>query len=243
MLARARPRRTSEVKRGYNSFRMSMRPRGRLLATAALGSAALFASACSGRRAPAAPNLPPGGIQEGLASWYGLEEAGRATASGEVMDPERMTAAHRTLPFGSLVQVTDLDTRRNVRVIVNDRGPFVGGRIIDLSYAAARELGIVERGVAAVRLVVIGLEGPLAERRWRVQLGSFTDERRARELATLLQAEGYSIVVSPYQDGGTVFHRVWAGAFYERPPAEELARELARKGHRGFVLLAAASSP
>jgi rare lipoprotein A len=205
--------------------------------------AVAFGAACAGRRAPVAPG-PPSTTEDGLASWYGIEEAGRATASGEIMDPERKTAAHRSLPFGSLVRVTDLETGKAVEVIVNDRGPFVDGRVIDLSFAAAREIGLVDRGVTPVRLQVLGLEGPLAARRWRVQMGSFTDVQRAQELALLLQAEGYSpVVVSPFDDGGAVYHRVWVGEFQERDGAESLARLLARDGHHGFVLLGAAASP
>ena len=202
-----------------------------------------FGAACAGRRPPVAPG-PPSTTEDGLASWYGIEEAGRATASGEIMDPERKTAAHRTLPFGSLVRVTDLETGKAVDVIVNDRGPHVDGRVIDLSFAAARELDLVDRGVTPVRLQVMGLEGPLAARRWRVQMGSFTDTIRAQELAVLLQAEGYSpVVISPFEDGGAVYHRVWAGEFQERDGAESLARSLARDGHHGFVLLGAVASP
>ena len=205
--------------------------------------AALFAAACAGRRPPVAPG-PPSTMEDGLASWYGIEEAGRATASGELMDPERMTAAHRSLPFGSLVRVTDLETGKAVEVIVNDRGPHVDGRIIDLSFAAAREIDLVDRGVTPVRIQVLGLEGPLAARRWRVQMGSFTETARAEELAVLLQAEGYSpVVVSPFEEGGAVYHRVWVGEFQERDGAESLARGLARDGHHGFVLLGAVASP
>lgn len=206
--------------------------------------ALLLAGACSSRQPPRAPGTPPSNVQQGLASWYGLEEAGRATASGEPMAPEKLTAAHQTLPFGSLVRVTDLDTGRQVDVIVNDRGPFVGGRIIDLSFAAARDLDIVDKGVARVRIEVIGLKGPLAERRWRVQVGSFTDARAARELATLIQSEGYSPVsVSQFQDRGVVYYRVWVGEYRERDGAENLQRQLQRAGHQGFALLAAATSP
>lgn len=209
-----------------------------------LALALAFASACAGRRPPRAPGLPPSGIEEGLASWYGVDEAGRATASGELMDPEHFTAAHPSLPFGSLVRVTDLQTGKRVDVIVNDRGPHVSGRIIDLSFAAARELDLVNRGVAPVRLQVIGLEGPLAERRWRVQVGSFTERGRARETATLIQAEGYSPVsVSSFQEGAEIFYRVWVGDYRERDGAERLARQLARDGYPGFVLLGAVSSP
>lgn len=216
--------------------------RNRLLAGAGALVLAL-ASGCAGRRAPAAPGPPPSGIEEGLASWYGVDEAGRATASGEIMDPERFTAAHRSLPFGSLVRVTDLQTGKEVDVIVNDRGPHVSGRIIDLSFAAARKLDLVNRGVTPVRLRVIGLEGPLAERRWRVQVGSFAEPGRAKETATLLQAEGYSpVFVSSFQDGAQILYRVWVGEYRERDGAERLARELTRDGHTGFAVLGAVSA-
>jgi rare lipoprotein A len=204
--------------------------------------ALLLAAACSGRQPIAAG--PPSTSEDGLASWYGVEEAGRATASGEIMDPEKRTAAHRTLPFGSLVRVTDLETGNAVEVIVNDRGPHVDGRIIDLSFAAAKDIGLVERGIAPVRIQVLGLTGPLAARRWRVQMGSFADLRRAEELVVLLQAEGHSpVVISPFEGGGVVYHRVWAGEFQERDAAESFARRLAREGHHGFVLLGAVASP
>ena len=178
-----------------------------------------------------------------VAQGYGLEEAGRATASGEIMAPERLTAAHRTLPFGTLVRVTEVATGNQVEVIINDRGPFVDGRIIDLSFAAARDLGVVEKGVVRVRIAVIGLKGPLAQRRWRVQLGSFEDEARALELMTQVGSLGFSpVVISRFEEGGTLFHRVWVGEFRERDGAERLARELERAGHPGFALLAAAPS-
>ncbi|HTG38249.1 septal ring lytic transglycosylase RlpA family protein [Sphingomonas sp.] len=91
-------------------------------------------------------------IGEGIASFFGREIAGNRTASGEKCDPEALTAAHRTLPFGSLVRVTDALTGNSVVVRINDRGPFAGKRVIDLSKAAARELGIVGRGTARVLL-------------------------------------------------------------------------------------------
>ena len=202
----------------------------------------MLGGACASRQPPRAPGTPPPRTQQGYASWYGLEEAGRATASGEPMAPERLTAAHKELPFGSLVRVTDLDTGNNVDVIINDRGPFVDGRIIDLSFAAARDLGIVDKGVARVRIEVVGLKGPLAERRWRVQVGSFTNVPTANDVSTQLQAEGFSpVAVSEFEDGGTRYYRVWVGEYRERGGAENLLRQLQRAGHQGFVLLAATS--
>jgi|Deesub1362B_J571_1020462.scaffolds.fasta_scaffold02075_8 rare lipoprotein A len=98
---------------------------------------------------------PPQYFQVGVASWYGPGFHGQATASGEPYDMYSFTAAHKTLPFGTLVRVVDLDTGAWVVVRINDRGPFVPGRIIDLSYAAAEALGMLERGIARVGLVVL----------------------------------------------------------------------------------------
>jgi rare lipoprotein A len=90
----------------------------------------------------------------GLASWYGARHAGRRTANGERFDPGALTAAHRTLPFGSRVRVTNLENGRSVVVRINDRGPFAEGRVVDLSEAAARALGMTASGVARVLLEV-----------------------------------------------------------------------------------------
>ncbi|MCK6502067.1 septal ring lytic transglycosylase RlpA family protein [Myxococcota bacterium] len=97
-----------------------------------------------------------GPVQSGKASWYGKELAGNPTASGEPFRPSRRTAAHRTLPFGTVVRVTRPDTGATVRVVINDRGPFVAGRIIDLSRRAARRIDMLEAGVVAVDVQVVG---------------------------------------------------------------------------------------
>jgi rare lipoprotein A len=102
------------------------------------------------------PRAPDAG-QTGLASWYGEWHRGRATASGEVFDPAALTAAHRTLPFGTQVRVTNLDNGRQVSVRITDRGPYWPRRIIDLSREAARALGMVTQGVAPVHLEVVEL--------------------------------------------------------------------------------------
>ena len=90
--------------------------------------------------------------QEGHASWYGPKHDGRLTANGEAFDMDEMTAAHRTLPFGSVVKVTNLSNGKSVKVVINNRGPYVGGRIIDLSGAAGRAIGIEEKGTARVKV-------------------------------------------------------------------------------------------
>ena len=100
----------------------------------------------------------PAETLQGVASWYGEEFAGRTTANGEIFDPSLLTAAHRTLPFGTIVDVTNPKTSQTVRVRVNDRGPYIGGRIIDLSYAAAKQIGLIEPGIGDVifKIVKVG---------------------------------------------------------------------------------------
>lgn len=95
-------------------------------------------------------------VQTGQASWYGPGFAGNPTASGEPFRPYKRTAAHKTLPFGTVVRVTRTDTGERVRVVINDRGPYVSGRIIDLSKKAARKIGMLDEGVAPVELKVVG---------------------------------------------------------------------------------------
>ena len=105
-----------------------------------------------------ASTAPQPAIEEtlqGIASWYGEEFAGKTTANGEIFDPMQLTAAHRTLPFGTVLDVTNVATSRTVRVRINDRGPYVGNRVLDLSYAAAKEIGLVDPGSGNVAMKVV----------------------------------------------------------------------------------------
>lgn len=108
-----------------------------------------------------ATSTPPPVVQtevlEGVASWYGEEFAGRTTANGEIFDPSQLTAAHRTLPFGTVIDVTNGKTNETVRVRINDRGPYVGNRVIDLSYAAAQKISLIRPGSGDVQLKVVKL--------------------------------------------------------------------------------------
>ena len=115
----------------------------------------LTGCASHSNRAPAS-RRPGAGASEGVASYYAAKFQGRPTANGERFDNGKLTAAHRTLPFGTRVRVTNLDNGRSVTVLVNDRGPFVKGRIIDLSFAAARRIDMVRAGVARVRVEPVG---------------------------------------------------------------------------------------
>ena len=126
--------------------------------TAILLVSIVIAAACTQQKAPSVSRAPAERrhVETGQASWYGKAHQGELTASGERFDMNALTAAHRTLPFGTIVRVTHLKTGKSVNVRINDRGPFSNGRIIDLSYEAARRLGIVDRGTARVELTVIG---------------------------------------------------------------------------------------
>jgi rare lipoprotein A len=139
--------------------------------------------------APAARPLPPGrsgDTERGMASWYGAQFAGRPTASGEVFDQANWTAAHRTLPLGSLVRVVNLDNNREILVRVTDRGPFAHGRVIDLSESAANVLGYRERGVAPVELHY--MSGPSARRPGGLIAGARSAPGPAPEPAPVLAA-------------------------------------------------------
>ncbi|HZS29356.1 MAG TPA: septal ring lytic transglycosylase RlpA family protein [Candidatus Angelobacter sp.] len=119
----------------------------------------------------------------GYASWYGPGFQKRNAANGQPYDMNAMTAAHRTLPLGSIARVTDLKTGDSVLLRITDRGPFVGDRIIDLSRAAARKLSVYQHGTALVRIEVLETPAPIKEGgRWCVQIGAFTDSADARKL-------------------------------------------------------------
>ena len=126
--------------------------------------------------------------ETGMASWYGAPYHNRRGSNGEIYDMNAMTAAHLTLPLGSVVRITNLKTRHSAVVRITDRGPFVVGRIVDLSLAAAKALDVYLPGTAKVRLEVLQAPMPLdTGGRWAVQIGSFTGQKAAAELAEHLQ--------------------------------------------------------
>ena len=143
---------------------------------------------------------------------------GRSTTSGE------LTAAHRTLPFGTRLRVHDLENGRHVDVLVNDRGPFVAGRILDLSRGAAEALDLVARGVTRVRLEVLALgDGMPSAPCWEVQVGAFAVQDNVYRARERLRARGLEVRLLP-ASGGLTRVRVTAG---RRAAAGELARDLA----------------
>ena len=196
--------------------------------TAAAGLAAavvVFTAACS-----RLPQGPRGGVETGVASWYGREFDGRATSSREFFDMNDMTAAHRTLPFGTYVMVTNVANDRSAVVRINDRGPFARGRMIDLSYAAARVLGIVGPGTARVRLEILqgfkAPDDPKGSTTW-IQVGAFSVQENAYAIKRRLDSSYGGVVVARLRtDRGTYFRvRVRTDERGAKVLAERLAGE------------------
>jgi rare lipoprotein A len=217
------------------------------VARLALAAGLLLLTAC-GRTMVAVPPAPPvvGAEEVGLASWYGHPYHGRRTASGEVYDMADLTAAHRTLPFGSRLLVTNREGGQAVEVRVNDRGPFVDGRILDLSWGAARLLGAVGPGVIPVRVRLVALPGdalppqaPGPPGAFVLQVGAFTSRERALALREAIAADvAATAVVEPATGSGGVY-RVRLGPFPSRAAAEAGARRLAALGYPVVVIPAA----
>lgn len=203
-----------------------------------LAGVATLVVACAGPRAATRPTPAVIGAEErGLASWYGHPYHGRRTSSGEVYDMHAMTAAHRTLPFSTWLHVENLSTGQVARVRVNDRGPFVDGRILDVSHAAALALGVVGPGVVPARLRVIAPPaGATASRAFAIQVGAFTDEAGALALQRTLSDAGFENRVVRADDAGRALYHVRAGTFPSRAEADAHAARLAGRGYRAIVI-------
>lgn len=171
---------------------------------------------------PAAPSIAAQipSTEVGIASWYGHPYHGRAAADGEIYDMEKLTAAHRTLPFNTWVRVTNLSNSKSVDVRIIDRGPFVDGRIIDLSHAAAQVIDMIGPGVVQVRLDILSL--PTVATNWfAVQAGAFADQQRAEKLRSSLERE-YGPARLVLRPGSPTLWRVLVG----REPSQEAANAL-----------------
>ena len=173
-------------------------------------------------------------VQYGVASWYGGEFHGRSTSSGEVYDMYQLTCAHNTLPLGTIVMVTNLENGRSLELKVNDRGPFVKERIIDVSYAAAQMLGMWGKGTAPVKVEVVSLAiEPVL--RFTLQVGSFTDETNAQKLAEQLRKSFENVYVATVETLTQKYHRVRVGQFETREAALVMAEKLSQMGFKVLV--------
>ena len=204
-----------------------------------LGACVITLCGCAHRstaRIPATVKI--GTTETGIASWYGVPYHGRAAASGEIYDMEQLTAAHRTFPFNTWVEVTDLDNGKKVDVRVNDRGPIVRHRIIDLSLAAAREIDMVGPGTARVKVKVIAppRSFPVGPQQttglYAVQAGAFTTAERADTFAETLRAQFVEVRV---ESSGEVW-RVLIGRALSSDEAKRLAEKVRNSAGQAIVV-------
>jgi len=185
---------------------------------------------------PAGARAPAGYAEEGNASWYGEPFHGRRGANGEVYDMHKLTAAHRTLPFETRVRVTNLNNGKSTTVRITDRGPFVENRVIDLSLAAAREIGLVGPGTAPVRVEVLGGVDPTAGF-FTVQVGAFRDRGNAERLRNRLSGSYTPILVQQYDAPDGAFYRVRVGRISGEDAARQFGEQLRdREGFEPFVV-------
>ncbi|HKD50655.1 MAG TPA: septal ring lytic transglycosylase RlpA family protein [Candidatus Acidoferrum sp.] len=187
------------------------------------------------RDRPMATPAPAGYTEEGNASWYGDPFNGRRASNGEIYDMYKLTAAHRTLPFDTRVRVTNLNNGKSTTVRITDRGPFVEGRIIDLSLAAAREIDLVGPGVAPVRVEVLGNVDVTAGF-FTVQVGAFKDRGNAERLRDRLNASYSPIFIQQYDAPEGTFYRVRVGKISGEDAAQQFSEQLRlREGFTPYV--------
>jgi rare lipoprotein A len=172
---------------------------------------------------PAAPVL----VETGVASWYGYPYHGRHAANGEIYDMEQMTAAHRTLPFETMVRVVNLNNDQTVEVRITDRGPFIDGRVIDLSHAAARAIGMIGPGTAPVRMEVLNLP-PAKSGQYAVQVGAYRDRASAERIRARMALQ-YGAARVVLREGNPTLWRVLVGSEKTEEGADALRSRIHRE--------------
>ena len=188
------------------------------------------------RNKPATLPAHSGYQEEGNASWYGEPFHGRRASNGEIYDMNKLTAAHRTLPFETMVRVTNLTNGKSTVVRITDRGPFVGNRIIDLSFAAANEIALVGPGVGPVRLEVLGNVDPTAGF-FTVQVGAFRERANAERLRDRLSAAYSPIFIQQFDSADGALYRVRVGKISGEDAARQFSEQLReRESFTPFVI-------
>jgi len=191
-----------------------------------------------------------GFVEEGIASWYGADFHGKKTSNGEIYDMHAMTAAHKTLPLGVWVQVRNLKTGQEQILRVNDRGPFVAGRVIDLSFSGAKALGLVGPGTAPVRVEALGFQAIDAAGRvsyqapprydlgdFSIQIGAFSLAANAQKMAAEMERKHGFASVQTGMVNGTMFHRVRAGKYGSLAEAEKARQAFDSQGYRNCFVV------
>jgi len=171
-----------------------------------------------------------------MASWYGPDFHGKTTSNREVYNMYDLTAAHRTLPFDTFVIVTNLKNGKSVTVRINDRGPFIEGRIIDLSFAAASIIDAVEPGIIPVRLEILkSKSAPSGRPKFAVQAGAFVSEKNAQALKNKLKMNYTGVYLTTFKTATQTYHRVRIRA-RNLQEAKKIARRLNSEGVISYVI-------
>jgi peptidoglycan lytic transglycosylase len=189
--------------------------------------------------------------EQGIASWYGPNFHGKTTSNGEIYNMHAMTAAHKTLPMNTMLLIRNLENGRKTVVRVNDRGPFVRGRIIDLSYRAAQEIGIAEKGIARVQVTALGEESgnqqgespilvhqDLSAGEFYVQIGAFNEQNNAARLQKRFTDAGFATVVQQAVDQDSTIYRVQVYAGRSLADAKRSEKALLDRGYTGAFTVA-----
>jgi rare lipoprotein A len=244
----------------------------RFCASASIFLAAFFLMGCAGRQPAAnrqpAPPVQPGPeapaesakreagapsviptphevvpFEEGKASWYGAPFHGRQASNGEIYDMNKLTAAHRTLPFNTVVRVTNMTNGKSTTVRITDRGPFVDNRIIDLSYAAAREIESIGPGVVPVRLEILSAIDPNAGF-FTVQIGAFRERANAERLRDRLSSSYSPVAIQSFESPNGSYYRVHVGKVSGEDAAKRLGEQLhEREGVKPLIFRLDTNSP
>lgn len=198
----------------------------------------LLSSSCASSRYATYP-----GMDYAVASWYGTEFHGRPTSSGEIYNMYAFTCAHKEYPFGTRLKITSVSSRKSVDCMVNDRGPFVEGRDIDLSYAAAKEIDLVREGVGKVRIQPLGRDSSYvrqvryasSEGPFTIQVGSFSESSNAYRLRKALELKYRNVYTTEAEMKGNVYYRVRVGKFASKDAVRKTARDLADEGYEVLI--------
>jgi rare lipoprotein A len=237
------------ARRALRSHQVASR-RSIALSASALILASLSLAGCAKKHPSAAAPHPPrvstGEVvdgETGIASWYGHPYHGRPAANGEIYDMEKLTAAHRTLPFGTWVRVVNLSNDKTVDVRITDRGPFVENRIIDLSHAAAEAIALIGPGVARVRVDILSVPTTASGENWyAVQAGAFLDRDRAEHLLASLERDFGPAHLVQRPDTPSLW-RVVVGRVPSEAAAAALARRIRVQTGTAFVVRLDSSAP
>jgi len=189
--------------------------------------------------------------QKGVASWYGKQFHEKKTANGEIYNMYAMTAAHKTLPFGTMVEVVNVENKKSTIVRINDRGPFCQGRIIDLSHSAAKKIDMIKNGTAAVGITALGTDDEVLTEAdktgtknvyftgdFTIQVGSFGDPNNAEKLKRSLEKIAKNVHVVPIEKDDQTFYRVRVGRFNSLSQAQAMEHHLDQNGFENVYTVA-----